>query len=126
MEERITTLENGFLYLRRDIDEVRVDVRDIKERVGTLEVAVGKLEQKLDGNLAALNHKLDGSLGVMSERIAALTATLSHFPTKLQLALWAGGGIAAVLSAAVSMIALLLRLNGHTVAAEAVGTVLDR
>lgn len=115
MEERVTTLENGFLYLRRDIDEVRVDVREIKGRVGTLEVAVGKLDQKLDG-----------SLGAISERIAALTATLSHFPTKLQLALWAGGGIAAVLSAAVSMIALLLRLNGHTVAAEAVGTVLDR
>lgn len=94
MEARVVTLENEVKYIRRDLDEVRADVRAIRERLGSV-----------DSTLSSISVKLD------------------NFPTKLQLSLWAGCGLAAVLGVAFALIALLLKATGHKEAGEAVDTL---
>lgn len=91
MEARVAALESECRYIRRDLDEVRTDVRAVKDRLGSI-----------DSTLAAMSAKLD------------------TFPTKLQLSMWAGGGLIALLGIAAALIALLLRLSGHPTAADAV------
>lgn len=91
MEARVAKLETCFEYVQRDLSEVRTDARAIYDRLGSI----------------------DSKLSGMSER-------MDRFPTKLQLSLWAGGGLLALLGIAAALIALLLRLSGHATAADAV------
>jgi hypothetical protein len=91
MDARVAQLETDMKYMRRDLDEARADISAIKERLGSI-----------DSTLSAINQKMD------------------QFPTKLQLSLWAGGGLVALLAVAVALIAILLRTTGHPEAAAAV------
>jgi len=91
MEARVAALEADMKYVRRDLDEVRVDVKAAVARLGSIDVTLSAMSEKLD-----------------------------RFPTKLQMSLWACGGLIALLSVAGSLIVLVLRLSGHTEAADAV------
>jgi hypothetical protein len=159
LHTRVTRLEDGFFYVRRDISDIRSDVRDTKEKVALVVRAVDKLgsdilaldakvdhkfavldakidskvdvlEAKLDSKIDALEAKLDGvettlraDIRETRVEIAALTKSLSQYPTKLQLALCAVAGVSAVLIGATALIALLLQLNGYPVAAKAVEAI---
>ncbi|PTR30097.1 hypothetical protein C8J98_107233 [Luteibacter sp. OK325] len=94
MEVRVTALETEMKFVRRDLDEVRTDVRTIQERISSIDVTLGAISEKLD-----------------------------RFPTKLQLTLWACAGLAALLGVSTSMFALVLRLLGHNDAAAVVDAV---
>lgn len=96
MEIRLTRLENAFTLIRRDVDELRGDVRDIKEKVGSIECVVARLDQKFDG----------------------LVQQLGQFPTKLQIAAWVCVAGASLLAVVVSLLAFLLRLYGHPAIAK--------
>lgn len=91
MEARVTTLETEMKFVRRDLDEIRTDVRSIQERISSIDVMLGAMLEKLD-----------------------------RFPTKLQLTVWACAGLTALLGVAASMLAVLLRLAGHEGAAGVV------
>ena len=91
MEARVAKLEVELDYIKRDVAETRTDMKAAVLRLGSI-----------DASLATINQKLD------------------TFPTKLQLSLWAGGCLLAVLAVAASLIALLLKLSGHQDAADAV------
>ena len=91
MDMRVTALETEMKFVRRDLDEVRTDVRTIQERISSIDV----------------------TLGAMSEKLGALSEQVSHFPTKLQLTLWAIAGLTALLGVSTSMVALFFRLMGH-------------
>jgi hypothetical protein len=203
LHTRVTRLEDGFFYVRRDISDIRSDVRDTKEKVALVVRAVDKLgsdilaldakvdhkfavldakidskvdvleakldskidvleakldskidalEAKLDSKIDALEAKLDSKIDALEAKIdkkiialdakidgvettlradiretrveiAALTKSLSQYPTKLQLALCAVAGVSAVLIGATALIALLLQLNGYPVAAKAVEAI---
>ncbi len=94
MEARVAKLEACMEFVQRDLGEVRGDARAILERLGSI----------------------DSTLSGMKER-------MDRFPTKLQLSLWAGGGLIALLAVAAALIAMLLRLSGHAEAASAVDAV---
>lgn len=91
VEARIAKIETCMEFVQRDLGEARMDVRAILDRISSI----------------------DSTLSGMKER-------MDRFPTKLQLSLWAGGGLLALLAVAAALIALLLRLSGHTTAADAV------
>jgi hypothetical protein len=91
MEMRVTTLETEMKFVRRDLDEIRTDVRSIQERISSIDIMLGAMLEKLD-----------------------------RFPTKLQLTLWACAGLTALLGVTTSMVAVLLRLAGHEGAASVV------
>jgi len=101
MDGRVTALETEMKFVRRDLDEVRTDVRTIQERISSVDV----------------------TLGAMSEKLGAMSEQLSHFPTKLQLTLWACAGLTALLGVFTSVVALFLRLVGHNDAAAIVDAV---
>jgi hypothetical protein len=84
MDVRVTALETEMRFVRRDLDEVRTDVRTIQERISSIDVTLGAISEKLD-----------------------------RFPTKLQLTLWACAGLTALLGVSTSMVAVVLRLVGH-------------
>lgn len=94
MEARVAKLEACMEFVQRDLGEVRGDVRAVLDRLGSI-----------DSNLSLINERM------------------GRFPTKLQLSLWAGGGLLALLAVAAALIALLLRLSGHAHAADAVDAV---
>lgn len=174
LHTRVTRLEDGFFYVRRDISDIRSDVRDTKEKVTLVERAVdtmrsdilaldakfdhkfavldakidskiealdakidskiAALDAKIDNKIATLDAKIDSKIGSLEEtlradirathvEIAALTKSLSHYPTKLQLAICAFAGVSAALIGATSLIALLLQLSGYPVAAKAVQAI---
>lgn len=94
MEARVAALEAEMKYVRRDLDEVRTDMKAVVSRLGSI-----------DSTLTGMTEKLD------------------KFPTKLQLSLWAGGGMAVLLGVAAALISLLLTMTGHGDAAKAVDAV---
>jgi len=94
MDVRVTALETEMRFVRRDLDEVRTDVRTIQERISSIDVTLGAMSEKLD-----------------------------RFPTKLQLTLWACAGLTALLGVSTSMVAVVLRLVGHNDAAAVVDAV---
>jgi len=189
-------LEDGFFYARRDLADIRSDVRDTKEKVTLVERAVDTirsdilsldakvdhkfavldakidnkidaldakidskidaldakidskidaldakidskieaLDAKIDNKIATLDAKIDSKIGGLEETlradtrathvaIAALTKSLSHYPTKLQLAICAVAGVSAALIGAMSLIALLLQMSGYPVAAKPVQAI---
>ena len=171
---RVTRLEDGFFYARRDLADIRSDVRDTKEKVTLVERAVDTirsdilsldakvdhkfavldakidnkidaldakidskieaLDAKIDNKIATLDAKIDSKIGGLEETlradtrathvaIAALTKSLSHYPTKLQLAICAVAGVSAALIGAMSLIALLLQMSGYPVAAKPVQAI---
>lgn len=94
MEARVAKLEADSEYIKRDIGELKTDVKAMLARLGSI-----------DSTLSGMNEKLD------------------RFPTKLQLALWIIGGLATLLVGAAGLIAFLLRLSGHPGAADALNSV---
>ena len=80
--------------IKRDIGELNTDVKAVLSRLSSI-----------DSTLSGMNEKLD------------------HFPTKLQLAIWIIGGLAALLVGAAGLIAFLLKLSGHPDAADAVNSI---
>jgi hypothetical protein len=94
MDVRVTALETEMRFVRRDLDEVRTDVRTIQERISSIDVTLGAMSEKLD-----------------------------RFPAKLQLTLWACAGLTALLGVSTSMVAVALRLVGHNDAAAVVDAV---
>lgn len=94
MDVRLVKLEVCMEFVQRELNEVKVDGRSILQRIGSI-----------DSTLAGISERMD------------------RFPTKLQLSLWAGGGLVALLAVAAALIAMLLRLGGHNEAAGAVDAI---
>jgi hypothetical protein len=68
------------------------------------------IDSKFESRIDRLEVNLIGKLDRLIER-------MDQLPTNLDLVMWAGGFIYAVTAASLLIVALLLRANGHPVAA---------
>jgi chromosome segregation ATPase len=103
-------------------------------RINSLEAKVeakfDSLEAKFEARFASMDSKFDSKIDnleiKLNGKIDRVIESMEQFPTKLQLARWAAGFISAFLVVAIAIIALLLRANGHPLAAEVVETAIGK
>jgi hypothetical protein len=87
MEARVTLLESTFEYVRRDLDDVRGDIREIKHRVGAIECAIVDLSGTLRAMYVIHGARIDGLQANAAQKIDGveerLTARIDGFEEKL-------------------------------------------
>lgn len=118
MELRIAKLEETMVQVRERLAVIDANFATLatKTDVATLKGDVETRLVTIDGKLNSFDSKIEGKFDLINQK-------LDKFPTKLQLTVWAAGGLIALLGIAASLIAILLKLNGHPQAAEVVNAI---
>ncbi|MGF6492047.1 hypothetical protein ABIE56_000200 [Luteibacter sp. 621] len=87
MEARVTLLESTLEYVRRDLDDVRGDIREIKHRVGAIECAIVDLSGTLRAMYVIHGARIDGLQANAAQKIDGveerLTARIDSVEEKL-------------------------------------------
>ncbi|MGA7438031.1 MAG: hypothetical protein WBW32_07885 [Luteibacter sp.] len=60
MEKQLTHAEHAIEVIQQDMAEVKVDVREVKERLGRIECAVSSIDGKIEGVRDGLESKMEG------------------------------------------------------------------
>lgn len=87
VEARVTLLESTLEYVRRDLDDVRGDIREIKHRVGAIECAIVDLSGTLRAMYVIHGARIDGLQANAAQKIDSveerLTARIDDLEEKL-------------------------------------------